>query len=54
MQKNPTRTCQVLFCFVCLATLMVLAVCLWWYDYRRDDFSTLKFVVVMADTVAIC
>ena len=33
-----------------------LSVCLWWHDYRRDDFptSTLKFWVVMADLLAIC
>ena len=23
--------------------------CLWWHDYRRDDFPTLKFGVVLAD-----
>ena len=37
---------QPLFCFV-LCSLQ-LSVCLWWHDYRRDDFPTLKFVVVMA------
>ena len=26
-----------------------LSVCLWWHDYRRDDFPTLKFGVVIAD-----
>ena len=26
-----------------------LSVCLWWHDYRRDDFPTLKFGVVLAD-----
>ena len=37
----------VLFCFVLFA--LQLSVCLWWHDYRRDDFPTLKFGVVMAD-----
>ena len=37
----------VLFCFVLFA--LQLSVCLWWHDYRRDDFPTLKFVVVIAD-----
>ena len=23
--------------------------CLWWHDYRRGNFPTLKFVVVIAD-----
>ena len=41
-------TCPaVLFCFVLFA--LQLSVCLWWHDYRRDDFPTLKFGVVMAD-----
>ena len=44
--------CFVLFCFVLFA--LQLSVCLWWHDYRRDDFPTLKFVVVMADLLAIC
>jgi hypothetical protein len=39
------------FCFVLFA--MQLSVCLWWHDYRRDVFHTLKFVVVMADLLAI-
>ena len=38
---------HVLFCFVLFA--LQLSVCLWWHDYRRDDFPTLKFGVVMAD-----
>ena len=38
---------DVLFCFVLFA--LQLSVCLWWHDYRRDDFPTLKFVVVIAD-----
>ena len=42
----------VLFCFVLFA--LQLSVCLWWHDYRRDDFPTLKFGVVMADLLAIC
>ena len=36
-----------LFCFVLFA--LQLSVCLWWHDYRRDGFPTLKFVVVIAD-----
>ena len=35
------------FCFVLFA--LQLSVCLWWHDYRRDGFPTLKFVVVIAD-----
>ena len=42
----------VLFCFVLFA--LQLSVCLWWHDYRRDGFPTLKFGVVMADLLAIC
>ena len=38
---------DVLFCFVLFA--LQLSVCLWWHDYRRDDFPTLIFGVVMAD-----
>ena len=38
---------HVLFCFVLFA--LQLSVCLWWHDYRRDGFPTLKFGVVMAD-----
>ena len=41
-----------LFCFVLFS--LQLSVCLWWHDYRRDGFPTLKFVVVMADLLAIC
>ena len=26
----------------------------WWHDYRRDDFPTLEFVVVIANPLAIC
>ena len=44
--------CFVLFCFVLFA--LQLSVCLWWHDYRRDGFPTLKFVVVIADLLAIC
>ena len=33
---------------------MQLSVCLWWHDYRRDDFPTLKSGVVIADLLAIC
>ena len=40
-------TVNCLFCFVLFA--LQLSVCLWWHDYRRDDFPTLKFGVVMAD-----
>ena len=36
-----------MFCFVLFA--LQLSVCLRWHDYRRDDFPTLKFGVVMAD-----
>ena len=42
-----TRPAPVLFCFVLFA--LQLSVCLWWHDYRRDGFPTLKFGVVMAD-----
>ena len=42
----------VLFCFVLFS--LQLSVCLWWHDYRRDDFPTLKFGVVIADLLAIC
>ena len=38
---------KFLFCFVLFA--LQLSVCLWWHDYRRDGFPTLKFVVVIAD-----
>ena len=46
------ETCEIwgshsMFCFVLFA--LQLSVCLWWHDYRRDDFPTLKFGVVMAD-----
>ena len=43
------KPCRALekFCFVLFA--LQLSVCLWWHDYRRDDFPTLKFGVVMAD-----
>ena len=40
------------FCFVLFS--LQLSVCLWWQDYRRDDFPTLKFVVVIAGLLAIC
>ena len=40
------RLC-LMFCFVLFA--LQLSVCLWWHDYRRDDFPTLKFGVVIAD-----
>ena len=40
-----------LFCFVLFP--LQLSVCLWWHDYRRDDFPTLKFGVVMADLLAL-
>ena len=36
-----------MFCFVLFS--LQLSVCLWWHDYRRDDFPTLKFGVVLAD-----
>ena len=42
-----------LFVCFCLFSLQ-LSVCLWWHDYRRDGFPTLKFGVVMADLLAIC
>ena len=41
------------FCFFVLFVLQ-LSVCLWWHDYRRDVFPTLKFGLVMADLLAIC
>ena len=40
--------------FYCFVFALQLSVCLWWHDYRRDDFPTLKFGVVMADLLAIC
>ena len=43
---GPASTFWV-FCFVLFA--LQLSVCLWWHDYRRDGFPTLKFVVVIAD-----
>ena len=43
--------CFVLFCFVLFA--LQLSVCLCWPDYRRDDFPTLNFWVVMADLLVI-
>ena len=51
LTKEGTYTTQKvitsLFCFVLFA--LQLSVCLWWHDYRRDDFPTLKFGVVLAD-----
>ena len=38
---------RALFCLVLFS--LQLSVCLWWHDYRRDDFPTLKFGVVLAD-----
>ena len=35
------RVLLILFCFVLFA--LQLSVCLWWHDYRRDGFPTLKF-----------
>ena len=46
-QPRGTEETVVLFCFVLFA--LQLSVCLWWHDYRRDDFPTLKFGVVLAD-----
>ena len=40
------------FCFVLFD--LQLSVHLWWHDYRREDFPTLKLVVVMANPLAIC
>ena len=51
-QNSSSPFKYVLFCFVLFA--LQLSVCLWWHDYRRDDFPTLKFGVVMADLLAIC
>ena len=51
VQPSDRGPC-VLFCFVLFA--LQLSVCLWWHDYRRDDFPTLKFGVVIADLLAIC
>ena len=45
--RAELRQSTVLFCFVLFA--LQLSVCLWWHDYRRDDFPTLKFGVVLAD-----
>ena len=39
---------SVTILFVCLFALQ-LSGCLWWRDYRRDGFPTLKFGVVIAD-----
>ena len=52
LQHFSTGWKRVLFCFVLFA--LQLSVCLWWHDYRRDDFPTLKFGVVLADLLAIC
>ena len=49
---TPSGRLLVLFCFVLF--YLQLSVCLWWHDYRRDDFPTLKFGVVIADLLAIC
>ena len=43
---------ELRFCFVLFS--LQLSVCLWWHDYRREDFPTLKFGVVLADLLAIC
>ena len=48
---KPSRPSRRVFCFVLFS--LQLSVCLWWHDYRRDDFPTLKFGVVMADLLAI-
>ena len=40
------------FCFVLFS--LQLSVFLWWHDYRRDGFPTLKFGVVIADLLTIC
>ena len=40
------------FCFVLFS--LQLSVCLWWHDYRKNGLPTLKFVVVIADPLAIC
>ena len=45
--RRPVHATLATFCFVLFA--LQLSVCLWWHDYRRDDFPTLKFVVVIAD-----
>ena len=44
---NNQNVVRLEFCFVLFA--LQLSVCLWWHDYRRDDFPTLKFGVVLAD-----
>ena len=62
--------CFVLFCFPCnsqcapqVRVLYIVEMinwvrgppeCLWWYDYCRNDFPTLKFGVVLANLPAIC
>ena len=41
-----------LFCFVLFD--LQLSACLCWHYYHNNNFPTLKFVVVMADLLAIC
>ena len=47
---NSVMTTDVTFCFVLFA--LQLSVCLWWHDYCRDDFPTLKFGVTTDDIAA--
>ena len=47
MSSMGVMRCFLWFCFVLFS--LQLPVCLWWHDYRRDDFPTLKFGVVLAD-----
>ena len=47
MTRRTQQREHPVFCFVLFS--LQLPVCLWWHDYRRDDFPTLKFGVVMAD-----
>ena len=49
LQAGILHTTLIGTCFVFVLFSLQLSVCLWWHDYRRDDFPTLKFGVVMAD-----
>ena len=45
---GSARSCRTAtaHCFVLFS--LQLLVCLWWHDYHRDSFPTLKFGVVIA------
>ena len=45
---SDVGACVVIFKFCFVLFALQFSVCLWWHDCRRDDFPTLKVVVVMA------